>query len=51
VRAALDEDIAAGPDAGLTSLPWIFINGRNVPRWQLAGASVLEPIVVEAARE
>ncbi|MHC4963315.1 MAG: DsbA family protein [Planctomycetota bacterium] len=47
VAEAIVEDAQAGKDADLRGIPFIFINEKRVPRWNLDG--VLEAIVEEAA--
>ena len=45
---AVVEDIQAGQKVGLQSLPWMYVNGKRVPRWQREGDNVLERILKEA---
>jgi protein-disulfide isomerase len=47
VLDAIAEDAEAAKTAGLNSIPFIYINGKRVPRWKLDG--VLEAMIEEAA--
>ncbi|MFH1144134.1 MAG: thioredoxin domain-containing protein [Candidatus Eisenbacteria bacterium] len=48
---AIREDCLATRSLGLTAVPSIFVNGRFLPRWKLAGASPLDLILERAAAE
>lgn len=50
VRDAIRAQIDAGKQLGLTSIPWIFVNGRLVPVWEYSGENLL-PRILKAARE
>ncbi|NNF43418.1 MAG: thioredoxin domain-containing protein [Phycisphaerales bacterium] len=49
VAATLTEDIAAPRPLGLRGVPFLFVNGRQVPFWRLKGEPLVERIV-EVAR-
>jgi len=49
VSAAIQDDTAAGKKMYLRSIPFFFVNGKEVPRWRLKGGRVPELIIEEAA--
>jgi len=49
VSSAVQEDIAAAKQVGVRGVPHIIVDGRQVPRWKLAGQPVLE-LIIDAAR-
>jgi protein-disulfide isomerase/uncharacterized membrane protein len=51
VRDAIRAQIDAGKQLGLTSIPWIFVNGRLVPVWEYTGENLLPRILDSAAGE
>ena len=44
-------DSAEGRRLGLRSIPFLFVNGKQVSRWRNGDDYLLEPIVAEAARQ
>lgn len=50
VAAAIDEDIQAGKRLGVRGIPWIFVDNRRVPRWQLNGDPIFDEIFAELTR-
>ncbi len=51
VAEAIREDCAAATRLGLKSLPFLFVNERFVPRWQLKGDVALDEILLMARRQ
>ena len=51
VAAAIKEDCMAGKSLGLTSIPFVFVNGRHVPRWFKEGENLLPRIYEVALKE
>lgn len=49
VLANIEEDCKYAKQFGLFSIPWIYVNGRYIPRWQYPGENILERIMTEAA--
>jgi len=49
VADAIAEDARVGWALGLRSIPYLFVDGRHVPRWDLEGEPVLERIFDRAA--
>lgn len=50
VDAAIEEDARAGIEAGLKRTPWIYINGKRVPRFLGDADRILSLIIDEASR-
>jgi protein-disulfide isomerase/uncharacterized membrane protein len=50
VASRISADGAAASSLGLTSIPLIYINGRQVPRWKMGDRNVLPELVQEAAK-
>jgi len=48
VAQAINDDAGLGMRTGLRKIPWIFINGRFVDRWQLDGDRPIERIILRA---
>ncbi|UCD75501.1 MAG: DsbA family protein [Phycisphaerales bacterium] len=42
------EDARVAKALGLRSIPFVFVNGKQVPRWRLAGTDIIERIIAEA---
>ncbi|MDY7107696.1 MAG: thioredoxin domain-containing protein [Planctomycetota bacterium] len=51
VAEAIEEDSRAGKRMGLRAIPFLFINERRVPRWNLEGEPVLETMIEKARTE
>ncbi len=51
VSQALADDQAAGKRTGLRSVPWLLVNGRYLPRWQIQGESILREVAAIARQE
>ncbi|MHC5022771.1 MAG: DsbA family protein [Planctomycetota bacterium] len=51
VRQAILSDAQASRRVGLRSVPWIFVNGRRLPRWEIQGDAILEEIAEVARQE
>lgn len=51
VSANISEDCRYGKSLGLYSIPFIFVNGKHVPRWQKNGKYILDQIIAEATKE
>lgn len=49
VAAAIAKDVRDGKALGLKALPFLYVDGRFVPRWNLKGERVPEKILAEAA--
>ena len=47
---AIFDDVAAAREAGVESIPALFVNGRWLARWQCEGENLLPIVVEEAAR-
>jgi predicted DsbA family dithiol-disulfide isomerase len=45
------EDAADGSAAGLTSVPYLLVDGRHVPRWRREGDELLARILDHALEE
>ena len=50
VEAAVEADARVGQRVGAAKVPSVFINGRNVPRWELEGKTVLGEIIAGGDR-
>ncbi|MGE3107891.1 MAG: DsbA family protein [Phycisphaerales bacterium] len=50
VMSAIRDDALAGQLAGLTSLPMVFVNGKQVPRPLREGDNVIKRVIDEAGR-
>lgn len=50
VSGAVTQDIASANQLGVTAIPLILINGRQVGAWRLDGENVLGRIIDEASR-
>lgn len=50
VLDAIKEDCYAGKSIGLTSIPYVFVNGRLVPRVLRDGDNVVRRVIEEAGR-
>ncbi|MCZ6815749.1 MAG: DsbA family protein [Planctomycetota bacterium] len=50
VNAAIEEDARAAVETGLKRTPWLFINGKRVPRFLGDADQILGLIIEEAAR-
>lgn len=48
-QAALDEDLRAANQLGVSQIPQLFVNGRWLPRWQREGDRILEKVFDLAA--
>jgi protein-disulfide isomerase len=48
---AIADDCAAAKKLGIDAIPFIFVDGRNVPRWKLGDENLLPRIVEEAAKK
>ena len=46
---AIHEDARAGRQAGLTRVPWIYVNGRFIERWRFVKREILSSILESAA--
>ncbi len=46
--AAIEEDVQAGIRAGATQIPWLYINGKHVPRFHGEGEAILRLIFENA---
>jgi protein-disulfide isomerase len=51
VAAAIQEDCTTAKSLGLTSIPFVFVNGRQVPRWFKDGDSLLDRVFQVAQTE
>ncbi len=51
LEAHIIEDIDAAKAIGLKSIPFLWINGRQVTRWKVLDESILPEIIDEARRE
>ena len=47
-RAAVAADVAEAKRLGIGSIPFLFVGGKRVPRWRLAGEPLLERLLDEA---
>lgn len=48
VQSAIEEDAAAAVELNRTDPPWLFVNGRHVPRFLGEGEAILKTILDEA---
>lgn len=51
VTQAIEEDCKAAKSVGLRSIPFIFVNGRYLPRWRLEGQPALVKILETALED
>jgi predicted DsbA family dithiol-disulfide isomerase len=49
-ESAITEDVQAARRLGVRSIPFIFINDKFLPRWNLQGHDILQEVVGEAGR-
>lgn len=50
VTAAIAEDSWAAQQLGLTSIPWVYVNGKHVPRSLRDNDNVIKRIIEEASK-
>jgi serine/threonine-protein kinase len=51
VKNNILEDSQYAKALGLFQVPWIYVNGRYIPRWRVPGEHILERIMTEAANQ
>jgi protein-disulfide isomerase len=49
VEQKIASDARAATSIGITSIPWVMINGKHVPRWKLDNENLLPRMIQEAA--